>query len=83
VAVVLIVGLLMFARGSGYGVSATFENAGQLVTGNYVEVGGRPVGKVESIGLDDNGQARVKLSVGSGFDPLHEGTTATIRATSG
>src|SRR4051812_44030522 len=72
----------MFGGCSGYTVTATFENAGQLVNGNYVEVAGRPVGKIKSIGLDEHGQARVKLSVGSGFDPLHEGTTAVIRASS-
>src|SRR3954454_666675 len=72
----------MFSGGSGYTVTATFNNAGQLVKGNYVEVAGRPVGKVKSIELDDNAQARVKLSVASGFDPLHQGTTAVIRATS-
>jgi phospholipid/cholesterol/gamma-HCH transport system substrate-binding protein len=82
VLVVLVVGLLMFAGGSGYTVTATFENAGQLVKGNYVEVAGRPIGKVQEITLDEHAQARVKLSVGSGFDPLHEGTTAVIRATS-
>jgi phospholipid/cholesterol/gamma-HCH transport system substrate-binding protein len=82
VLVVLLVALLMFGGGSGYTVTATFENAGQLVKGNYVEVAGRPVGKVQSIVLDEHAQARVKLSVGSGFDPLHEGTTAVIRAAS-
>jgi phospholipid/cholesterol/gamma-HCH transport system substrate-binding protein len=82
VAVVVLVAVLMFSGGSGYSVSATFQNAGQLVKGNNVEVAGRPVGKVESIELDGNAQARVKLSVGSGFDPLHEGTSAVIRASS-
>jgi phospholipid/cholesterol/gamma-HCH transport system substrate-binding protein len=82
VAVVLVVALLMFTGGPGYTVSATFENAGQLVRGNYVEVAGHPVGTVESVKLDDHGQARIEMSVGSGFDPLHEGTTAVIRATS-
>lgn len=72
----------MFSGGGGYTVTATFENAGQLVKGNYVEVAGRPVGKVQSIVLDSHAQARVKISVGSGFDPLHEGTTAVIRASS-
>jgi phospholipid/cholesterol/gamma-HCH transport system substrate-binding protein len=72
----------MFGGGSGYTVTATFENAGQLVKGNYVEVGGRPVGKVQEIKLDNHAQAKVKLSVGSSFDPLHEGTTAVIRASS-
>ena len=79
---VVVVALLMFGGGNGYTVTATFENAGQLVKGNYVEIGGRPVGKVKSIELDGHAQANVKLSVGSGFDPLHEGTTAVIRASS-
>ena len=73
---------MMFGRGSGYTVTATFNNAGQLVKGNNVQVAGRPIGKIKSIELDENAQARVKMSVGSGFDPLHEGTTAVIRASS-
>jgi phospholipid/cholesterol/gamma-HCH transport system substrate-binding protein len=80
--VVVVVAFLMFSGGSGYTVTAVFNNAGQLVKGNYVEVGGRPVGKVKSIELGKNAQARVKIQVGSGFDPLHQGTTATIRASS-
>ena len=73
---------MMFNGGSDYRVTATFENAGQLVKGNYIEVAGRPIGKVESITLDENAQARVKMSIDSDFSPLHEGTTAVIRATS-
>jgi phospholipid/cholesterol/gamma-HCH transport system substrate-binding protein len=80
--VVVVVAFLRFSGGSGYTVTATFPNAGQLVKGNYVEVAGRPVGKVKSIELDGNAQARVKIAVGSGFDPLHQGTTAVIRASS-
>src|SRR3954453_2532059 len=70
----------MFSGGSGYTVNATFINAGQLVKGNYVEVAGRPVGKIQSIELDSHAQARVKMTVGEGFDPLHVGTTAVVRA---
>jgi phospholipid/cholesterol/gamma-HCH transport system substrate-binding protein len=82
VAAVVVVAFLMFGGNSDYTVTATFQNAGQLVKGNYVEVAGRPIGKIKSVELGDNAQARVKLSVGSGFDPLHEGTTAVIRASS-
>jgi phospholipid/cholesterol/gamma-HCH transport system substrate-binding protein len=82
VVVVVVVALVMFGGGADYTVTATFQNAGQLVKGNYVEVAGRPVGKVKSITLDSHGQARIELSVGSGFNPLHEGTTAVIRASS-
>jgi phospholipid/cholesterol/gamma-HCH transport system substrate-binding protein len=79
---IVVVAFLMFGGGSDYTVTVTFQNAGQLVKGNLVQVAGRPIGKVKSIALDDNAQAKVQLSVGSGFNPLHEGTTAVIRAAS-
>jgi len=79
---VIVVAFLMFGGGPGYTVTATFENGGQLVKGNFVEVAGRPIGKVQSITLDEHAQARVKMSIGSGFNPLHEGTRAIIRASS-
>src|SRR4029079_16734890 len=71
-----------FGGSDSYTVDATFQNAGQLVPGNHVEVARRPIGKIKEVTLDGNGQARVRMTVGSGFDPLHEGTTAVIRATS-
>jgi phospholipid/cholesterol/gamma-HCH transport system substrate-binding protein len=79
VAAVLIVGFLMFRGGNSYTVSATFDNAGQLVKGNRVEVGGRPVGTVQDIKLTDDGRAEVKMKLKE-FAPLHEGTRATIRS---
>src|SRR5881392_581756 len=73
----------MFGGSGGYQVKAVFQNAGQLVKGNEVEVGGRTVGKVTDIGLNDAGQAEVTMSVTDGdIKPLRQGTTATIRATS-
>lgn len=56
-----------------------FQNASQLVNDNQVLVGGQPVGSVESIELTDDNLARVVVGV---EQELHEGTTATIRATS-
>jgi phospholipid/cholesterol/gamma-HCH transport system substrate-binding protein len=56
-----------------------FETGGQLVKGNQVLIGGVPVGSVDDVKLTDNGQAQVDISVDR---PLHEGTTAIIRATS-
>ena len=75
----MLVGLLMLSGSDKYNVKATFQTAGQLVNGNEVQVGGKPVGKVTSIELDDNGQAEVEMEVDSEFEPLHEGTRATIR----
>ena len=56
-----------------------FETGGQLVKGNQVLIGGAPVGSVDDVKLTDNGQAQVDISVNR---PLHEGTSAIIRATS-
>lgn len=80
-AAVLVV-LLMFGGDSGYRVTAVFDNAGQLVKGNQVKVGGRPIGTIEKIGLDSRSQAVVELKIDDELTPLHRGTTATIRAPS-
>ncbi len=69
----------MLSGSDKYTVKATFQTAGQLVTGNEVQVGGKPVGKVTSIELTDSGQAAVEMEVDSEFEPLHEGTRATVR----
>lgn len=78
----VLVALLMFGGDGGYRVTATFENGGQLVVGNQVRVGGRPVGTIRAIELDARAQARVELEVDDTVAPLHRGTRATIRATS-
>lgn len=76
------VGYVVLAGGSAYRVHAEFVNAGQLVDGNLVTVGGVAVGKVAAIELSDDSQARVTLDLHGALVPLHEGTTATIRSTS-
>jgi phospholipid/cholesterol/gamma-HCH transport system substrate-binding protein len=82
-AAVLIAALMFGGCGSTYEVTAVFDNAGQLVKGNQVQVGGRPVGTISDISLNDDGQAEVKMSVNDdALTPLPKGTTATIRATS-
>jgi phospholipid/cholesterol/gamma-HCH transport system substrate-binding protein len=74
--------LLLFRGGGGSEYTLLFENAGQLVPGNDVQVGGRRVGSVKSIELTDDNQAAVKVRVEEPFAPLREGTEATIRLTS-
>ena len=54
IGVVVLIALVMFGRGGSYEVTATFENGGQLVKGNQVRVGGRPVGTVDKITLNDS-----------------------------
>jgi phospholipid/cholesterol/gamma-HCH transport system substrate-binding protein len=82
IAAIVLVALAMFGDAGSYRVKAVFDNAGQLVPGNQVRVGGQPVGKISDIELDDQGNAVVTLQVDDTVAPLHDGTTATIRATS-
>ena len=79
---VVLVALLLFSGGGDYKVTATFSNGGQLVKGNQVRVGGRPVGVVDKITLNDESQAVVVMSLEKDFGDLHRGTTATIRSNS-
>ncbi len=77
-AAILVVWLV--ARGGGYHVNAVFETGGQLVKGANVTVGGKAVGKVEEITLTDNNMANVKMRIDDdSLQPLHRGSTATIR----
>lgn len=61
-----------------------FENSGQLVKGNQVEISGRSVGKVDEITLTDDNQAKVKVTItdSSLQDGLPRGTKATVRQAS-
>lgn len=82
VVVVALVAWAMFGGGGGYKVTAVFDDASQLVVGNQVRVGGAPVGSVDDVDLDENGQAAITMSLDGDVAPLHEGTTATIRSAS-
>jgi phospholipid/cholesterol/gamma-HCH transport system substrate-binding protein len=59
-----------------------FQNAGQLVNGDDVQVGGRRVGAIKDIRLTNDNFAEVDIEVEEAFSPLREGTRAVIRATS-
>ena len=72
----------MFGGGERYKVRAVFANAGQLVPGNQVRVGGQPIGTISDIELDDAANAVVTMELKDAVTPLHEDTTATIRAAS-
>jgi phospholipid/cholesterol/gamma-HCH transport system substrate-binding protein len=80
---VVVVLLLVLGGGSSYTVTAEFENASQLVTGNNVSIAGAPVGSVKQISLSDDGQALVKIEISdSAYTPLPQGTHATVRSQS-
>lgn len=80
IAAVVLVGLILFGGGGGgYTVNARFLNAGQLVKGNPVQVGGVPVGSVKGIKITDDGHAEIKMSIDGDHAPLRRGTRAEIR----
>lgn len=84
-ALALVVAGVVLLRGGGeeYRVRVLLQNASQLVRGNLVKVGGQEVGKVTDIRLTDDNQAELLVDVSDEeLAPLHEGTSATVRATS-
>jgi phospholipid/cholesterol/gamma-HCH transport system substrate-binding protein len=74
-----VLAIIFFSGGGGHKYTLVFQNAAQLVPDNQVLIGGSPVGSVDSIDLTDDNLAAVHVEVDQ---ELHEGTTATIRATS-
>jgi phospholipid/cholesterol/gamma-HCH transport system substrate-binding protein len=79
-AVLAVLYFAVVSPGASYALHARFADAGQLVHGDLVEVGGRKVGTITRIALTPDGQADLTLAIDeSALHPLHEGTTATIR----
>jgi phospholipid/cholesterol/gamma-HCH transport system substrate-binding protein len=81
-AVVAVVAIILLSSSGGEEYKLIFQNAGQLVKGDDVQIGGRRVGGVSDILLTNDNQAEVVVNVDKPYAPLHEGTTATIRLTS-
>ena len=82
IAAIVIVAILLFGGGGGYSVKGYFQNAGQLVIGNQVTIGGTPAGSVDDIRLTNDGQAEIKMSVSDTYKPLPKQTKAIIRQAS-
>jgi phospholipid/cholesterol/gamma-HCH transport system substrate-binding protein len=80
--VVLIVAYLLFAGGGGANYKLELDEAGQLVRGDQVQVGGVPVGSVKDIALTKDFKAVITFSVSGSLTPLHAGTVAQIRVPS-
>ncbi|MGH2950890.1 MAG: MlaD family protein, partial [Solirubrobacterales bacterium] len=57
--VAAVIAYLLLTGGDEYRVTAEFENASQLVTGNEVVIGGTNAGSVKEIELGPEGQALV------------------------
>ena len=77
--VAIALAVILLGGNGGHKYALVFQNASQLVPDNQVLIGGRPVGSVESIELTEDNLAQVEISV---EQELHEGSTATVRATS-
>ena len=80
IAIVMVVLILLLTGGNQHEYKLVFQNAGQLVKDNDVQIGGRRVGRVAEIKLTDNNLAEVRIQVDEPYAPLHAGTTAVIRA---
>jgi phospholipid/cholesterol/gamma-HCH transport system substrate-binding protein len=80
--VVFIIALLAFGGGGGANYQLVFGEAGQLVRGDQVQVGGVPVGTVTEIVLTQDYKAKITIHVESKLTPLHEGTVAQVRVPS-
>ena len=79
---VAIVAFLALSGGGGVNYYLEMKEAGQLVKGDQVQVGGVPVGSVTGIALTSDFNARITIHVESSLAPLHEGTIAEIRVPS-
>ncbi len=82
VAIVAIVLVLVIGGNGSATYQLIFPEAGQLVRGDQVQVGGVPVGSIKDIALLHNYNVRITINVESSLAPLHEGTTAEIRVPS-
>jgi phospholipid/cholesterol/gamma-HCH transport system substrate-binding protein len=81
-ALLIAIGAVVYivTRSNPYHYRLDFVDAGQLVSGDLVRIGGTPAGTVDGIDLTPNGLAQVDVSISPGFGPLRDGTTARIRA---
>ncbi|MBN8867693.1 MAG: MCE family protein [Solirubrobacterales bacterium] len=70
---------MIFGGGSGYKYKFDFQTASGMVPGNFVMVGGSPIGKVTSVELTDNNRVQMEVDIDR---KLHEGTAAVIRKSS-
>ena len=78
----ILAAVLLLGGGATHTYELKFENAGQLVKDDDVQIGGRRVGSIKKMELTADNQALITVEVQEPFAPLHTGTTAIIRATS-
>ncbi len=79
IATAVLVALLLFGGGDSYTLKARFINAGQLVQGNLVELGGVQIGQVTGFEITEDGRAEVEFEVDEDHAPLPAGSRLMIR----
>src|SRR5215211_1757998 len=79
---IVLVAVLLLRGGGTHDYDLVFQNAGQLVKDDDVQVGGRRIGSVRKITLTDDNRARVRVEIKEPYAPLREGSKAVIRLTS-
>jgi phospholipid/cholesterol/gamma-HCH transport system substrate-binding protein len=71
--------VVLLGGGSSYEINARFSDAGQIVSGDLVEVGGLQVGRVAQVRLTADGLADLVLDItDKRLEPLHLGTIASV-----
>lgn len=79
VAMVAVIVVVTRGGASPYTLDARFSDAGQLVVGDQVQLGGRAIGSVSDVSIARDGLASIRLRITDDrFAPLHEGTRAEI-----
>lgn len=71
-------GKMEWVGGGGYQVIAIFSSAGGLKVGAAVEIAGVEVGRIRSLGLDEDYQARVVMDINRTVS-LQDDSIASIR----
>ena len=71
-------GKMEWVGGGGYQVTAVFHSVAGLKVGAMVEIAGVEVGRVKSLKLDEDYQARVDLDIDLGIE-LQEDSMASIK----
>ncbi|MEA2423723.1 MAG: phospholipid/cholesterol/gamma-HCH transport system substrate-binding protein [Thermoleophilaceae bacterium] len=77
---VVALAFVLTSSGGSWQYRVVLQNAGLLVHGDIVRVGGVQAGTVDSLDLTPDGQAVITLSLDKQYAPLHAGTRATVRA---
>jgi phospholipid/cholesterol/gamma-HCH transport system substrate-binding protein len=72
--------VLVLTGGSSREYRVIMQNAGLLVPGDLVRVGGVQAGSVTGLDLTPDGQAQVTIALDDSWGRLHAGTTATVRS---